>query len=49
MFVPLQAERIVKKLGVPVQLVASTAQDGFFRKPRPGIWFWIQEHHQSNR
>ena len=37
-----KAENILRKLGVPVLLMCSTADKGFFRKPRPGIWLWFR-------
>jgi len=36
-----KVERIISRLGVPVQVVCSTSEGGFFRKPRTGIWRWL--------
>lgn len=38
-----KAERISAKLGVPLQLICCSADGGFFRKPRPGLWFWFEK------
>lgn len=43
-----KAHRISARLGVPLQLLCSTAESGFFRKPRPGIWYWLQQMGNSN-
>ena len=36
-------ERIQSKLGVPLQVICSTSGGGFFRKPRPGNWLWLEQ------
>ena len=38
-----KVERIQSKLGVPLQVICSTSGGGFFRKPRPGTWFWLEQ------
>ena len=38
-----KAERIQQKLGVPLQLFCSTSDAGYFRKPRTGIWDWLEK------
>lgn len=40
----MKATRIREKLGVPLQVFVSTADKGFFRKPRTGIWNWLERH-----
>jgi len=37
-----KAENIGRKVGVPLTIIISTAERGFFRKPRPGIWYWLR-------
>jgi len=37
-----KAENIARKVGVPLIIIISTAERGFFRKPRPGIWYWLR-------
>lgn len=39
-----KVERIQKKVGIPLQVFISTADQGYFRKPRMGIWEWLETH-----
>jgi len=34
--------RIREKLGVSLQVFASTSDGGYYRKPRPGVWDWLE-------
>jgi len=38
----LKATRIREKLGIPLQVFCSTTDGGYFRKPKPGIWEWME-------
>ena len=35
-------KNILARLGVNVQVFVSTGDTGYFRKPRPGIWEWLE-------
>jgi len=39
-----KATRIKEKLGIPLQVFCSTRDGGYFRKPKPGIWEWLEKH-----
>merc|ERR1719222_810535 len=39
-----KATRIREKLGIPLQIFCSTRDGGYFRKPKPGIWEWLEKH-----
>ena len=38
----MKVTRIREKLGVSLQVFCSTSSSGFYRKPRPGIWEWLE-------
>jgi len=38
-----KAESIASRLGTPLHLICSTSDVGFYRKPRPGIWHWLEQ------
>jgi len=40
----MKVMRIREKLGVSLQVFVSTADNGFFRKPRTGIWNWLENY-----
>lgn len=42
-----KATRIKEKLGIPLQVFCSTRDGGYFRKPKPGIWEWLEKHGNS--
>jgi len=42
-----KATRIKEKLGIPLQVFCSTRDGGYFRKPKPGIWEWLEKYGNS--
>ena len=40
--------RILARLGVSATVFVSTADTGYFRKPRPGIWEWLEARGNSD-
>ena len=43
-----KVESVVETLGVPIQLFAATAKHCVFRKPRPGVWEYLEKYRNGN-